>query len=58
MERYVKSHRGPAAGAKLEGRIVIGSEEKPVQMSKPAAGSAPEPKRARTAPKPAASPQA
>lgn len=45
-------------GAKLEGRIVIGSEEKPVQKSKPAAESAPEPKRARTEPKPAAPPQA
>lgn len=45
-------------GAKLEGRIVIGSEEKPVQKSKPAAESAPEPKRVRTAPKPAAPPQA
>ena len=41
-------------GAKLEGRIVIGSEEKPAQKSKPAAEAVPETKLARTVPKPAA----
>jgi cytoskeletal protein CcmA (bactofilin family) len=46
-------------GAKLEGRIMIGSEEKTVEQPKPAA-AAPrsEPKRTRTAPKGSAPPPA
>ncbi len=45
-------------GAKLEGRIVIGLEEKPAQESKPAERPRPEAKPARTAPKAAAPPPA
>jgi cytoskeletal protein CcmA (bactofilin family) len=45
-------------GAKLEGRIVIGSEEKPDEASKPAGRPSPEAKTDRTAPKAAAPPPA